>query len=70
MQKHEEQEAPYSFIDKLLLAFLFLGFPSNDTRLNFFLLLSDCILKYFQPLYLSFIFWETLNRTLNETAIV
>jgi len=56
MQKHEEQEAPYSFIDKLLLAFLFLGFPSNDTRLNFFLLLSDCILKYFQPLYLSFIF--------------
>lgn len=35
MQK-QKQEALFSIIGKLLLAVLFLGFPSNDTKVNFF----------------------------------
>lgn len=35
MQK-QEQEALFSIIGKLLLAVLFLGFPSNDTKFKFF----------------------------------
>lgn len=35
MQK-QEQEALFSIIGKLLLAVLFLGFPSNDTKVKFF----------------------------------
>lgn len=35
MQKQEQEEL-YSIIDKMLLAVLFLGFPSNDTKVKIF----------------------------------